>query len=247
MIEEWNEYDELKEALGFSGVPAPVKPATTTTAPAASSTTAASAKTDTKTENTPLPSSEQNLAIRQLGAEAAKLAASKKPTPTNISTTNPLLAEKVNSPAASSPKIAEKADPSGILSPRSIPLPSTPSASRPHLGSSSSAGSDRSRSFHGADVEDLPEEEIRKIEQEEAIAEVSSTEEEDTEEEKEQRRRASETLSGTKVEPLADSAPSKAVKQADAEEKKNDSTASKEATQKQDAKAAEKAGDSVQD
>jgi flagellar biosynthesis GTPase FlhF len=101
-------------------------------------------------EKAPVASSEQNLAIRQLGAEAAKIAASKKPTLTNISTTNPLLAEKTNAkspadvlspkstplPKSPNPTTTEKTDGEGkkllsvelpsLLSPRSIPLPPTP-------------------------------------------------------------------------------------------------------------------------
>ncbi|KAF2270545.1 hypothetical protein CC78DRAFT_135045 [Lojkania enalia] len=117
-IEEWNEYDELKEALGFAGT-------TPATAVAPATTTSTQPSKPMSKENVPSATTEQNLAIRQLGAEAAAVAASKKPVPTNISTTNPLLAEKVNSPATSTPTKA-KADPSGILSPRSIPLPDTP-------------------------------------------------------------------------------------------------------------------------
>lgn len=102
-------------------------------------------------ENTPVASSEQNLAIRQLGAEAAKIAASKKPAPVKISTTNPLLTEKTNAkspadvlspkstPLPKSPNTATAGKDEGetkkspkvelpdILSPRSIPLPQTPS------------------------------------------------------------------------------------------------------------------------
>lgn len=65
--------------------------------------------------NTPVASSEQNLAIRQLGAEAAKIAASKKPAPVKISTTNPLLTEKTNAKS-----------PADVLSPKSTPLPQSP-------------------------------------------------------------------------------------------------------------------------
>ena len=68
-------------------------------------------------ENTPIASAEQNLAIRQMGAEAAKIAASKKPTPVKISTTNPLLTEKTNAKS-----------PADVLSPKSTPLPQTPGA-----------------------------------------------------------------------------------------------------------------------
>lgn len=103
-------------------------------------------------ENTPVASSEQNLAIRQMGAEAAKIAASKKPAPVKISTTNPLLTEKTNpnspanilspksTPLPKSPnttttekteggsKKLPAVEPPSILSPRSIPLPPTPGA-----------------------------------------------------------------------------------------------------------------------
>lgn len=98
-------------------------------------------------ENTPVASAEQNLAIRQMGAEAAKIAASKKPAPVKISTTNPLLTEKTNTkspadvlspkstPLPKSPNTAtteknegkaKKTELPDILSPRSIPLPQTP-------------------------------------------------------------------------------------------------------------------------
>lgn len=50
-----------------------------------------------------------------MGAEAAKIAASKKPTPVKISTTNPLLTEKTNSKSSAD-----------ILSPKSTPLPKSP-------------------------------------------------------------------------------------------------------------------------
>ncbi|KAF2739328.1 hypothetical protein EJ04DRAFT_560111 [Polyplosphaeria fusca] len=121
-VEEWNEYDELKEALGVTAALAPAKPT-----PAASTT---ASKPEPKKENIAPASSEQNLAIRQMGAEAAAVAASKKATPSNINTTNPLLSQKVNSPATSTPT-KPKADPSGILSPRSIPLPETPKTLAP--------------------------------------------------------------------------------------------------------------------
>lgn len=224
MIEEWNEYDELREALGFTGAPA--KPVLPTKTAATATASATAAKPDVKKENAPLPSSEQNLAIRQLGAEAAKVAAAKKPTPTKIATTNPLLTEKVNSPAVSTPKSAsaEKASPSALLSPRNIPLPATPSAetsSRPSLiKSPSSTSSGSHRSFHGADVEDMPEDEIRKIEQEEAIPEVSSSEEEDSEDE-EERRKSVSSLAGSKKEPLTDSAPAAKAKDTKAPEGKD--------------------------
>ncbi|KAJ4988040.1 neurofilament protein H, form H2 [Stagonosporopsis vannaccii] len=138
-IEEWNEYDELHEALGVdtaftANPPKPTslfEPAPSKTpppladalpggfsfgqsaGPAFGSLVGAASKSK---ENTPVASSEQNLAIRQMGAEAAKIAASKKPTPVKISTTNPLLTEKVN---ASSP--------ADVLSPKSTPLPKSPS------------------------------------------------------------------------------------------------------------------------
>ena len=100
-------------------------------------------------ENKPVASAEQNLAIRQMGAEAAKIAASKKPAPVKISTTNPLLTEKTNAkspadvlspkstPLPKSPNTAtteksegeaKKTEQPDILSPRSIPLPQTPAA-----------------------------------------------------------------------------------------------------------------------
>lgn len=202
--------------------------------PAPVSATAA----DKKENAGPLSPSEQNLAIRQLGAEAAKVAASKKHVPEKISTTNPLLAQKVNSPAVATPTKGGKPD---ILSPRSIPLPATPGtpaspsqtaaekyhipklaankpvhsppsmhadAANPDLAAPPIATtqlprrrsipspvplspSSRSNSggpvteFHGSKVEVASDEEIRQIEEEQRIDEVSSSEEEDSEDERE--------------------------------------------------------------
>lgn len=176
-IEEWNEYDELHEALGVdtaftayppkptslfepapSKTPPPLADALPggfsfgqSAAPAFGSLGAAASKGK---ENTPVASAEQNLAIRQMGAEAAKIAASKKPQPVKISMTNPLLTEKTNakSPAdAMSPKSTplpkspdtasnekseggtEKTELPDVLSPRSIPLPETPGVAAPML------------------------------------------------------------------------------------------------------------------
>ncbi|CAO2656812.1 Nn.00g056150.m01.CDS01 [Neocucurbitaria sp. VM-36] len=119
-IEEWNEYDEIREALGVTAAftPFPAKPSAPT------STAASSSTTPVKKEDATRASAEQNLAIRQLGAEAAKVAASKKQVPTKISTTNPLLAEKTNTPTSATP--AKSPASASILSPRSIPLPQTP-------------------------------------------------------------------------------------------------------------------------
>ncbi|KAA8616664.1 SH3BGR domain-containing protein [Pyrenophora tritici-repentis] len=115
-IEEWNEYDEIREALGVTSAftPFPAKPGPPMVS-APSSIIPASAAA--KKENVVIPSPETNLALRQLGAEAAKKAASLKPTPTSIKTTNPLLSEKTNTPTSAT---------SGILSPKSVPLPVTP-------------------------------------------------------------------------------------------------------------------------
>ncbi|KAF1359557.1 hypothetical protein EJ07DRAFT_178621 [Lizonia empirigonia] len=106
-IEEWNEYDELREALAPSKTPPPLAGAL----PGGFSFGSFGGGSNAK-ENTPVASSEQNLAIRQMGAEAAKIAASKKPAPVKISTTNPLLTEKTNANS-----------PADILSPKSTPLP----------------------------------------------------------------------------------------------------------------------------
>ena len=177
-IEEWNEYDELHEALGVdtaftSNPPKPTnlfEPAPSKTPPplagalpggfsfgqsagpafgslnAPSIGSAMGSATSKGKENTPTASAEQNLAIRQMGAEAAKLAASKKSVPAKISTTNPLITEKINAkspgevlspkstPLPASPAIAttaksgdaKKAALPEILSPREIPLPETP-------------------------------------------------------------------------------------------------------------------------
>jgi hypothetical protein len=166
-IEEWNEYDELHEALGVdtaftANPPKPTslfEPAPSKTPPPLASAlpggfsfgqsgdspfASLSAVGGSKTkENAPVASAEQNLAIRQMGAEAAKIAASKKPAPVKISATNPLLTEKTNakSPAnvlsPKSPNTAatekkesedKKTELPDIVSPRSIPLPQTPAA-----------------------------------------------------------------------------------------------------------------------
>ncbi|KAJ4296231.1 hypothetical protein N0V90_006276 [Kalmusia sp. IMI 367209] len=220
-VEEWNEYDELKEALGAPAAPAPVpsKPSTTTAA-------AAPATATDKKENTPTQTPEQNLAIRQLGAEAASVAAAKKQPPTHISTTNPLLASKVSSPSTSTPTKAA-ASPGGILSPRSIPLPATPGVGKEGITSPTTE-------FHGRKVESPSEEEIKLVEQQQSIAEVSSSEEEDSEDEEEQTH--AKTASKEAVEGAA--------KEEEEEVAKNKP---KEETQVQDAKAADKAGVSVED
>lgn len=280
----------------MSSTPAPV-PAKSTPAPVA----AAPAATAAQKENTPISSSEQNLALRQLGAEAAKVAASKKHVPEKITTTNPLLAEKLNSPAASTPTKGSKADTSAILSPRSIPLPATPHAApsssaaedqpptaksptipkltskpvhsppsrhiddaNPALGaapisSSSSANNVRSprssiaspvpqspgsnptspiTEFHGSRVGMVSDEEIKQIEQEQAIPEVSSTEEEDSEYEPLARKGAGKNNAG-KAE-VAGALESE-------EDSDEEDSSEEEKTQQQSAKAAAKAGDSVLD
>lgn len=177
-IEEWNEYDELHEALGvdtaftayppkptslFEPAPSKTPPPLAGALPGGfafgqtgdSSFASLGALGGSKAkENTPIASAEQNLAIRQMGAEAAKIAASKKPAPVKISTTNPLLTEKINAkspadvlspkstPLPKSPDTATSEKKEGevtktelpdILSPRSIPLPQTPGAV-PKLG-----------------------------------------------------------------------------------------------------------------
>ncbi|KAH6638074.1 hypothetical protein C7974DRAFT_423003 [Boeremia exigua] len=139
-IEEWNEYDELHEALGvdtaftayppkptslFEPVPSKTPPPLADALPGGFSFGSSAGPAfgslggigGRAKENTPIASAEQNLAIRQMGAEAAKLAASKKPTPVKISTTNPLLTEKTNANS-----------PANILSPKSTPLPMSPNA-----------------------------------------------------------------------------------------------------------------------
>jgi pre-mRNA-splicing factor 38A len=105
--------------------PLPAKPSMAT--PVSKATTAT-----TKKENVVQSSSEQNLAMRQLGAEAAKIAAAKKPTPTNIKTTNPLLSEKTNTPTSATPKKSPATN--GVMSPRSIPLPQTPTSATTKAG-----------------------------------------------------------------------------------------------------------------
>ncbi|KAF3040134.1 hypothetical protein E8E12_008614 [Didymella heteroderae] len=172
-IEEWNEYDELHEALGVdtaftANPPKPTslfEPAPSKTPPPLAgalpggfsfgqsgdspfASLGALGGSKAK-ENAPVASAEQNLAIRQMGAEAARIAASKKPAPVKISTTNPLLTEKTNAkspadvlspksmPLPKSPNTAttekkegetKKIELPDILSPRSIPLPQTPGA-----------------------------------------------------------------------------------------------------------------------
>lgn len=232
MIEEWNEYDELHEALGVGATKPtttiPAKPTpqealaqlekTQTHSSIASAKTTGSNAASMK-ENESRASSEQNLAIRQLGAEAARIAAAKKQQPGNLANTNPLLAEKVNSsatgsvPSSASASAAQSSSPSPTTqaapaatavspntmktdSPTAVLSPLSGSISRQdsRQDSLSSIGSGTGRrrsSFAGADVEEASAEEIRKIEQATTIAEVSSSEEEDSEEEREQERRRS--------------------------------------------------------
>jgi hypothetical protein len=233
MIEEWNEYGEIKEALGVPATPANAKPAATK--PQAQ-------KVDAKKENVPAATSEQNLAIRQLGAEAAKAAAAKKHVPTKISTTNPLLSEKIKSPAVTEPQMAAL---SAMLSPRSTPLPPTP---KPEAKVASGAKSptqpvrtslDRiaSGSFSGATKEDTKE-----IELEKAIKEGGTVKKEE-----------SSKTEDTKVAALVskpDTAPAVATKKEDEDEDEDEDDESdekEEITQKQSAKAADKAGESVKD
>ncbi|CAN9303070.1 unnamed protein product [Alternaria alternata] len=134
-IEEWNEYDEIREALGVTSAftPFPAKPGPPPmAAPATTTSSFSSTSTAAKKENVVTPSLETNLALRELGAEAAKKAASLKPVPSNIKTTNPLLAEKTNTPtSATSKKSPTKEDPGSILSPKSVPLPETPKLATP--------------------------------------------------------------------------------------------------------------------
>ncbi|KAB2106484.1 hypothetical protein AG0111_0g5345 [Alternaria gaisen] len=134
-IEEWNEYDEIREALGVTSAftPFPAKPGPPPmAAPATTTSSFSSTSAAAKKENVVTPSLETNLALRELGAEAAKKAASLKPVPSNIKTTNPLLAEKTNTPtSATSKKSPTKEDPGSILSPKSVPLPETPKLATP--------------------------------------------------------------------------------------------------------------------
>ena len=258
-IEEWNEYGELKEALGATSTPAaaPVKSTSTAT------TSTPPPKLESRKENEPSATSEQNLAIRQLGAEAAKVAASKKAIPGNITTTNPLLAEKVNSPAASTPKKAE-GDKGGILSPRSIPLPSTPSVAESVKSPTGTVKSPTSppgqlhRSHSGAEVQDASEEEIKRIEKEQAIAEVSSSEEEDDEDEKKLVSKAASASGASKAEPSTKAVVKPTEEEEHEDEDEEDDEEDDEddddddeeedvKLQKQDPKSAEKAGQSVKD
>lgn len=128
-VEEWNEYGELKESIG--PVPGAAQTPASTPAKPAAPTPSSSTTTPQKQENKPPQSPQAALAMRQASAEAAAAAAARKPAPANISTTNPLLAEKVNAPSTPSKASATptKASTAGaIRSPRSIPLPATPTA-----------------------------------------------------------------------------------------------------------------------
>lgn len=306
-VEEWNEYGELKDVLGVAASPAPAKPAPTQAASTVSK--------PTPKENVPpasiAASSEQNLAIRQLGAEAAKVAATKKAVPGKISTTNPLLSEKVNSPSASTPTKG-KADTSGVLSPRNIPLPDTP---KPDLGANdkkipdapkladlqkpvkqppsmlrddadpalnagpiatthklptrANAQEPSSQQFHGSNVRTASQEEIKKIESEQSIPEVSSSEEEDDSGEDEDEddedkdldtkpivtgagatkanvvpKTGSANVVSTRVSKVGSGEDDDDVDDDD-EDEESDESATK--TQAQHPKAAEKAGESVKD
>ncbi|KAJ4345579.1 uncharacterized protein N0V89_011712 [Didymosphaeria variabile] len=252
-VEEWNEYDELKEALGAPAVPAPAvaTPLAASKTPATGAAAAASGAVGAGKENVPSQTPAQNLAIRQAAAEAAKVAASKKPTPAHISTTNPLLASKA-SPSVSTPS-KPTASPRGILSPRSIPLPSTPAnvagegLKSPGVKSPLSPTSE----FHGRKVESPGEEEIKLVEKQTAIEEATSSEEEDSEDddddddddEEEEEDEEDEEDDEDEDEEEESAAKLEPVKEAE-----KGSAKMKEAkTQAQDAKAADKAGVSVED
>jgi hypothetical protein len=274
-----------------------------------------------------------------MGAEAAAVAASKKVVPANINTTNPLLSEKVNSPAAGTPT-KSKADPSGILSPRNVPLPETPkpglsnldgtfdtshipsptqkgiklppsmhvdaanpaldagpisvsnpspslkspSIKSPPITSPVRTSSSDSGIFHGSKVENATEEEIKRVEKEQAIQEVSSSDEEDDEDEEIRKKKKADVdvpTIGTKAEDTAKSGQvaakpaeaSEAVDEDDDEDDDDDEDEEEEddeddddddeddddqdededepntiaKPQAQDAKAGDKAGDSVKD
>ncbi|KAF2636633.1 hypothetical protein P280DRAFT_146314 [Massarina eburnea CBS 473.64] len=136
-VEEWNEYDELVEALDVSEAPTffpakPAQPASNNTAAQAAaaigfSTTAvpSAVAANAKKENAPSVTPEQNLSIRQMGAEAAKIAAAKKAMPTKISTTNPLMTEKMHAPISVMSPTTEESLSALLLSPRAVPLPNS--------------------------------------------------------------------------------------------------------------------------
>lgn len=259
-VEEWNEYDELKEALGAPSAPAPAVavPLAASKTPASTSTStsaaAAAAKPTASTkENAPTPTQtpEQNLAIRQLGAQAASLAASKKSIPARISTTNPLLASKVNSASSSpAPDLLKES----VLSPRSIPLPKTPADMDARVNSPSPGVASPATEFHGRKVQSPGQEEIKLVERQSAIEEEEDSEEEDEDEdededdeddsdeesdEEEEEDEAKNPPAPTKPTPST-ATPSPAKKE-EAQPKQETKT------QEQPAKAAEKAGVSVED
>ncbi|KAF2204167.1 hypothetical protein GQ43DRAFT_438159 [Delitschia confertaspora ATCC 74209] len=236
-VEEWNEYGELKEALGVKAAPtmpmtgAPITGAASTSKLPSSASVKSTQLQDQK-ENTPTTGT-QNLAMRQLSAEAAAIAASKKPTPVKISTTNPLLAEKVNTPSPRSstdtagkerysPKstplpqssapitgaITENMKSLNVAAPDQKPVKSSPSNRADAANAALNSGpiavaqetlASTSKSPHsppvttpgevkqhrGSSISEASAEEIKRIEQEQAIPEVSSSEEEDSEDEDE--------------------------------------------------------------
>ncbi|KAF2808622.1 uncharacterized protein BDZ99DRAFT_464468 [Mytilinidion resinicola] len=116
-VEEWNEYGELHDNIKVVAA----APMTTKPVPGASSAPTPTAQAPAKQENKDPAAA---LAMRTLSAEAAAKGAAKKPIPINIATTNPLMTEKVNTPTTPSKAAAA----SGILSPKSVPLPATPTA-----------------------------------------------------------------------------------------------------------------------
>lgn len=176
-------------------------------------------------ENTPSATPGQNLAIRQMGAEAAKVAASKKPIPAKISTTNPLLSEKVGS--GPSPSILD-----GMMSPRFVPLPRTPNppgSAEPSISYVKSPTPEPQATI----TETLAKVEAKKVE-EESSEEEDEDEEDDEEEEEEEVKK--EVKAGDKNE-----------KAKPAEAKKTEGKKTEEKTQDQGAKDADKAGESVKD
>jgi hypothetical protein len=230
-------------------------PVKATPAPGATSATATTTSAANKKENDPPATStpEQSLAIRQLGAEAAKVAAAKKNVPEKISTTNPLLTEKINSPAVGTP--TKSADPSSILSPRSIPLPSTPNpasasateasgsiaavpnipkieqkpvhsppsmhvdAENPELAAAPTSSTRPSpsplpsgtpgsgsgmTSYHGRSMSSPGAEEVKRVEKELSIAEVSQSDEEDDEDGKADTTKPKEAVKDGKTEDAED-------------------------------------------
>lgn len=145
----------------------PVAPATTATTSTTAAAAAAAKPASSQKENTPTQTPAQNLAIRQLGAQAASVAASKKNVNLKISTTNPLLAEKVG----------------GLMSPKSVIPGEVVVGGFESMLAGTKSPLNPMEEFHGRKVQSPGAEEIKAAEKAMAIKEESGSDEEESSEE----------------------------------------------------------------